>query len=152
MNKRLQKTITCWRSMRQRCRNKNTRSYKYYGGRGIKVCKRWMVFDNFLKDMGLSPLNKVIDRIDYDQDYKPSNCRWATYKESNLNYGRNVKVTHNGITKTILEWANQIGIEYAALRARIQVRGWDHSRAITTPVRGNVWIKCFGKRMILKEW
>src|SRR3990167_5223353 len=75
-----------WINMKIRCYNKNTWYYKNYGGRGIRVCKRWIKsFDNFLSDMGKRLEGTTLDRIDNDKDYKPSNCRWATISEQNKN-------------------------------------------------------------------
>ena len=75
------RTHTSWVSMLQRCSNPNASNYKYYGGRGITVCKRWLKFENFLEDMGERPAGLSIDRIDNDGNYEPDNCRWATSTE-----------------------------------------------------------------------
>jgi hypothetical protein len=74
-----------WRAMIERCKNPGHIAFKYYGGRGIKVCKRWQTFANFLADMGLRPPGHSIERINNDGDYKPSNCKWATAKEQAQN-------------------------------------------------------------------
>ena len=70
-----------WKGMIARCENKNHESYADYGGRGIKVCKRWHDFPNFLADMGMPSFGMTIDREDNDGNYEPSNCKWATYKQ-----------------------------------------------------------------------
>ncbi len=70
-----------WRGMRQRCTNPNHSAYIYYGAKGISVCDRWSSFLNFVEDMGERPLGQTLDRIKSDEDYSPSNCRWATVSE-----------------------------------------------------------------------
>lgn len=70
-----------WNAMKQRCFDKNYPPYERYGGRGITVCKRWLVFQNFLDDMGHKPEGLSIDRKNNDGNYCKSNCRWATPKE-----------------------------------------------------------------------
>lgn len=79
-------TFNSWMSMRQRCTNPSDPAWKYYGGRGIKVCARWGSFANFLADMGERPAGKSLDRWpDNDGNYTPGNCRWATATEQRHN-------------------------------------------------------------------
>ena len=79
------RTYRIWCSMWTRCTNPKAIGWKYYGGRGIKVCKRWERFENFLKDMGVAPDDRSIDRKDNDKGYSKSNCRWATAVEQRRN-------------------------------------------------------------------
>jgi hypothetical protein len=74
-----------WAGMFTRCYDKNHRTYKWYGGRGITVCPRWKSFENFSADMGPRPGNLTLDRINNDGNYELSNCRWASVKEQNTN-------------------------------------------------------------------
>lgn len=78
-------THKVWRDMLGRCTNKNHKSYRYYGARGISVCERWFTFENFLSDMGLRPAGLQIDRTNNDGNYEPNNCRWVTPKENTAN-------------------------------------------------------------------
>jgi hypothetical protein len=75
-----------WLDMRNRCRNPKCHNYARYGGRGINICSRWEVFENFLADMGPKPgRGYSIERKNNDADYGPENCRWATQAEQNRN-------------------------------------------------------------------
>lgn len=71
-----------WRTMRARCSNPTHENYRYYGGRGVRVCARWESFENFLADMGERPEGKEIDRINNNGHYEPGNCRWVTHAEN----------------------------------------------------------------------
>ena len=75
-------TYNSWRNMLRRPKRTDKQSKKYYADKGIKVCDRWLEFENFLADMGERPEGYLIDRINPDENYEPSNCRWATMQES----------------------------------------------------------------------
>lgn len=84
------KTYRAWYHMKERCGNLNCKEYKYYGGRGICVCERWLQFDNFLKDVGEIPKGLTLDRINNEGNYEPNNFRLATMKQQ-ANNRRNSK-------------------------------------------------------------
>ena len=125
-----------WDSMKTRCTNPRSGNYKNYGGRGIKICDRWLhSFEAFAEDMGPRPsAAHSLDRIDVDGDYEPKNCRWATWKQQGRNRRTNVFVTIGNETKCLAEWAEESGIEYATVTKRIR-EGWEPALAVFTPAR-----------------
>lgn len=126
-----------WQGVLKRCTNPRSKSYRYYGGRGITVCDRWLEsFENFLADMGPRPAGKTLDRIDNNGSYCPENCRWATAKQQARNKGSNRLITWRGDTKTLVEWSEETGFSYRLLKQRIRKLGWPIERALTEPVRG----------------
>lgn len=84
------KEYITWSNMKKRCMNSKSPNYKDYGGRGIKICKRWEEFENFYVDMGDRPEGKSIDRIDNDGNYTPKNCKWSTHTEQMNNRRNNI--------------------------------------------------------------
>lgn len=122
-----------WYSLKQRCTNKNSRNYKNYAGRGIKVCSRWIdSFENFLADMGCRPSDKhSIDRINNNGDYEPENCRWATKKQQANNVRDNKIIEYKGISKTLSEWHDELGFNYATVSARLR-KGYSVEKSFET--------------------
>lgn len=93
-NKSKTSTYRIWQSLKYRCLNPKSKDYEYYGARGITVCERWLMFKNFLEDMGEKSNNLQIDRIDNNLGYSKENCRWVTAKQNCNNRRR--KNAHRG--------------------------------------------------------
>lgn len=112
-------TYQAWDSMVQRCTNALSRTYPWYGGRGIGICARWRVFENFLQDMGERPGKSLsLDRIDTNGDYEPGNCRWATRRQQQGNLRSNVVLSFDGKAMHLADWARLTGIKRGTLQAR----------------------------------
>lgn len=114
------KIYRLWSSMLTRCRNPKSPTYKNHGGRGIKVCERWLSFENFYADMGDRPEGKQLERKDNDGDYTPDNCVWATKKDQANNRRTNRKLTFNGRTQTATQWADELGVSLQCLIYRLK--------------------------------
>lgn len=121
--------------MNQRCNDPGHSNYKYYGGRGIKVCERWKKFENFYNDMGERPDGHTLERIDLNSDYCPENCRWITHKEQCNNRRSNRFIELDGERHTLQEWAIITGITRNTIEKRIDNYGWSIKKALTTPTR-----------------
>jgi len=126
-----------WSSLKKRCINPKHKSYKDYGGRGIKICDSWIKnFENFLEDMGLRPgPTHSIDRIDVNGDYHKDNCRWATKKEQSRNQRNNVLIYYEGKIKCLGEWSEILNIHYSVLFYRLNIGKWGINKAFNTPVK-----------------
>lgn len=123
--------------MLTRCYNAADKGYSRYGGRGIVVCDRWRDggFRVFIADMGPRPTPEhSIERKDNNGPYSPGNCVWATAKEQGRNRRTNKRLTHNGETHTLSEWAEKLGINYRTLKARVR-DGWSVERALDPALR-----------------
>ncbi len=147
-------TYIVWRSMKDRCLNPNSANFHRYGGRGIKVCVRWMTFANFLADMGERPKGTTLDREDNDRDYEPGNCRWVTRKTNSRNRSDNRKLTHNGVTRTLAEWVEITGHSLATLQGRVAM-GWTDEQILTTAPRArsaNLSLTIGGVTKPLAQW
>ena len=127
-----------YHKMRARCYNPNCPEFKYYGGRGISICKEWLESFVVFKDWALKngyADNLSIDRVKVNAGYSPDNCRWATPKQQSRNRRSNIYFTHNNKTMCLLEWCENLKLPYKTIEMRIN-RGWDIGRALFTPIRG----------------
>lgn len=113
-------TWRVWRSMRQRCEDSNCKGFAGYGGRGIRVCERWQVFENFIDDMGEAPKGMQLERIDNDGNYEPSNCKWATRKEQARNRRSTKFVEYRGERMCVSELADKVGMSRGTLACRLK--------------------------------
>lgn len=111
-----------WRDMLARCEQPSSRNYKWYGEKGIKVCKRWHDYRAFLKDMGRKPTPKhTLDRIDPDGDYCPENCRWATPKEQAMNKKSTTIIEWNGEKDSITGWAKRLDMVVPVIKRNYEM-------------------------------
>ena len=129
-------TYNSWKSMRARCTNPESPDYALYGGRGIKVCERWLDFEEFAHDMGTRPDGTSLDRVDTDGNYEPSNCRWSTPLEQANNKRTNVLVEWEGEKMTMAEFGRRIGMDRRLVRYYIMVRGMTPDHVITVTKKG----------------
>lgn len=109
-----------WTGILTRTTNENASAYPDYGGRGIRVCDRWRnSFEAFFADMGPRPSPEhSVERSDNDGHYEPSNCYWATREQQGRNKRNNIRVTIDGVTRTLVEWAEHAGLSYDTLYQR----------------------------------
>lgn len=133
-NGRMTRAYKAWLSMKQRCYLPSTTGYANYGGRGITVCDRWRhSFVAFREDMGEPPPGMSLDRIDGEGNYEPGNCRWADQRTQVLNRRVAHLVTYQGKTQPLQLWADDFGVPYQRLWARVVRLGWGIERALNTP-------------------
>lgn len=146
-----------WVNMIQRCTNSNNPSFPDYGGRGIRICSRWLdSFDAFFADVGNRPTtDHSIERRDVNGHYEPGNCRWATAEEQANNTRRNVRVVYGGEELTITQLSRKVGMASPTLFSRL-ARGQtiEQATAVERPPRSRPE-KCYdldGEPRTLKEW
>ncbi len=154
------KEYQTWAGMIQRCYNPNGSSYDRYGAIGIKMCDRWMEFENFFADMGPRPSDDhSIDRIDSTGDYTPENCRWGTIDDQNSNKRTTRIIEFNGIKQPLFMWTRQLKINCSTLLRRL--KNWSLEEALTTPNMGTKkrpnqshhrMIEFNGERKMLTTW
>lgn len=128
-----------WKSMLDRCYNKNFKHYKNYGGRGISVDERWHKLENFVEDVSLGYRKGLeLDRIDNNGNYSKYNFRWSTKSENNMNKRNTVYITYNNERKTAKDWCKLFGLNYNSVLGR-------------NKIYNNAEEVLFGKKLKLKK-
>ena len=129
-----------WHGIKMRCLNSSIPNYENYGGRGIKVCDRWLKFENFRDDMYQLYLEHrknnsytSIERINNDGNYELNNCYWATMKEQQNNTRKNRLITYKKQTMNVNQWAKKLNVSSATLFTRLN-RNWSVEKTIITPI------------------
>lgn len=118
--------------MRRRCLDEKSGSYSRYGGRGIRVCDRWQVFEDFLEDMGEAPTDQhTVDRENPDGNYEPGNCKWATTQEQLETRRRGLKADDVRFIRShpeilLRELAEQFGVTETAISFARTGKTWTH--------------------------
>ena len=127
--------------MKDRTSNPNANRYKFYGGKGIRVCDEWIDDFSAFRDWAIANGYEdrtenvlSLDREDNNKDYCPENCRWVTNKEQANNKTNNLKFTINGETKTLSQWVKEYNLDYKLVHSRVYNNKWDIERALNTPV------------------
>lgn len=154
MNKMLKSR---YNHIKERCYNPNSKAYKRYGGRGIKMCQEWLSDYQAFEDWALSNGFKeglAIDRIDNDGDYAPDNCRFVTPKENNQNRCTSRFYTINGVTKNLQQWCEEYSMNRCTVHDRL-AKGWSIEDALTKPLkslernRGELLGRRFGRLVVV---
>lgn len=125
--------------MRERCMNKNHKSYKTYGGRGVKVCKEWnnpVAFINWCEEQN-PPIGFRLDREDVDKGYSPDNCRFISNADQQKNKTNNVVVFYEHKRWILTDLVKHLGIVSVGTAHNRTRRGWEPLKAATTAVKEN---------------
>lgn len=149
-----------WHGMKSRCNNPENKSYKNYGGRGIRVCEEWEKDFNSFKSFALShgynpdapPGKTTIERIDVNKNYEPQNCTFVDRKAQGRNKRNNHCITYKGETKTISEFAEIYNLKQDTLYSRINVqeltpRRSNRERTSRTTYIYPLWRRTYFERM-----
>ncbi len=123
------KTYNTWRSIVDRCNRQKSTCYKKYGMKGIKICHRWLKFENFLDDMGIRPDGMTIDRIDNNKGYEIGNCRWSTPEQQAWNKKNTKLFYYCGENKPLPYFAKKYHLSLSMVGQRIR-RGWSIDKAL----------------------
>lgn len=127
--------FSIWQGMFDRCYYKTAQSYRFYGAKGIRVCKRWDDFNKFLADMGECPPGYSIERINPRGNYTPKNCKWIHLNQQQKNRTNSIRVRYGRKEYDLYELEKFTGIVWQTLYNRIFKYKWTVDKAILTPAR-----------------
>ena len=127
-------TYISWSGMKSRCDNPKDDNFLRYGARGITYAPAWMMFDNFLADMGERLPDTTLERIENNLGYFLENCEWGTRREQTLNRSITRWLTHDGRIMCAVDWAKELGVVPSAVCNRLAA-GWTETATLTTPFR-----------------
>lgn len=140
-----------WRNIKRRCLKIKDKQYKDYGGRGIKICDKWLDFRSFQNDMFPTYRKGLqINRINNNGNYEPSNCKWVTQKENCNNKNNNHLIEFNRQKLNLTQWSEKTGISFSALMYRIKAK-WSVDKMLSTLSNDGKW-EYKGERKTLREW
>ncbi len=125
-----------WCNMKRRCNNPSAHEYKYYGAKGIRLCEEWN--NDFISFMNWSYANGyndtlTIERIDYNSDYRPDNCKWIPSNEQAKNKSTNLFITYKGKTQILADWCRELNLDYDFIEKRMSVNHFSFEQAINVP-------------------
>lgn len=153
------KLFRIWSGIKTRCNNCHNSNYRYYGAKGIRICPDWENSYETFREWALSSGYEdglSIDRIDFNGNYEPSNCRWVAGSVQQRNRSSNRIITYNGESHCLSEWAEILGIDSDVLLKRLGSKNFSLEEAFTLPVRvhdhRNEIIKFNGESKTLLEW
>lgn len=128
----LTKEYQAWNGMRSRCLNPRSRSHQSYGGRGIKICDRWLDFENFFADMGPAPDGMTLERKDVNGNYEPNNCIWASDEAQRNNKRNSLLIEYQGQVKTATQWERHFSLRRGLVAYRYK-HGWPLEELFSRP-------------------
>ena len=130
-----------YKGMRNRCENPRLPVYRYYGGKGVRVCPEWGTYEAFAewaRNSGYAD-NLTIERIEVNENYCPENCTWISIQEQARNRTNNVKISANGVLMCVSDAARAYGLDPKMVALR-RSRGWPESRWFETPRRTRPYV------------
>ena len=133
-----------WTGMNKRCNNPNCKDYRWYGGKGVKVCGEWKDYLKFREwslehgyDENAPKWECTIDRIDNNRGYSPENCQWVSIQKNLNKRGTCLMYSYKGKTQSLADWSRELGINYNALLSRMHRNGFDFEQAIIPRKNGS---------------